>query len=68
MQRKNSFSKVFLITVLLVALSMLTAMCAPAAAPEATEEPAGEMEEPAAGEEQEPAGGEMEEMDETITL
>lgn len=66
MQRQNSFSRFFLITVLLVALSMLTAMCAPAPTPEPTEEPAGEMEEPEQAEE--PAEGEMEEMDESITL
>jgi basic membrane protein A len=73
MQRQNSISRLFLITVLLVALSMLTTMCAPAAGPEAPEEPAGEVEEPAGeveepAEAEEPEEGAMEEMDETITL
>jgi basic membrane protein A len=66
MQRQNSISRLFLITVLLVALSMLTTMCAPAAGTEAPEEPAGEVEEPAEAEE--PEESEMEEMAETITL
>jgi len=47
-------------------MGMLTTMCAPAAGPEAPEEPAGEVEEPEVAEEPEEA--EEVEMEETITL
>ena len=66
MHRHNSVSRLFLITVLLVVMGMLTTMCAPAAGPEAPEEPAGEVEEPEVAEEPEEA--EEVEMEETITL
>jgi simple sugar transport system substrate-binding protein len=66
MHWKNSLSRLFLITVLLVVLGMLTTMCAPAPGPEAPEEPAGEVEEP--GEAEEPAEAEEAEMEETVTL
>ena len=66
MHRLNSVSRLFLITVLLVVMGMLTTMCAPAAGPEAPEEPAGEVEEPEVAEEPEEA--EEVEMEETITL
>jgi len=60
MYRQNSVSRLFLITVLLVVMGMLTTMCAPAPSPEAPQEPAGEVEEPEQPEE--PA------MDESVTL
>jgi basic membrane protein A len=66
MHRKNTVSKLFLITVLLVVMGILTTMCAPAPGPEAPEEPAGEVEEPEVAEEPEEA--EEVEMEETITL
>ena len=60
MRRQNSVSRLFLITVLLVVMGLLTTMCAPAPSPEAPQEPAGEVEEPEQPEE--PA------MDESVTL
>lgn len=60
MRRQNSVSRLFLITVLLVVMGLLTTMCAPAPSPETPQEPAGEVEEPEQPEE--PA------MDESVTL
>ena len=63
MRRQNSVSRLFLITVLLVVMGLLTTMCAPAPSPETPQEPAGEVEEPEQPEEpEEPA------MDESVTL
>ena len=63
MQGKTSVSRLFLITVLLVVMGMLTTMCAPATPPEAPEEPSGEVSEP-----EEPEAPEEPAMDETVTL